>query len=617
MSRKVTKSETVVFICPDCGERVTHLHEHQYSVHGISLREVQSEKVKKTPSYGGHAYVRFSGISEWAVAHFGLRRRIKAADMSVPPEGYAGTAITRTLIAVLIAAPLGIALTVLFAVPYFLAVLAAPLLVFLSYMYYPSVKASSRGEKIELELAFLSAYLAMAVSAGVPFYAALKRIGTEPNPLVSSSKEIMTIETDAEYFLKDEELSAEKLSVQHPSRAFRAWLAGVLHVNRMGGDLVAHLDNTVDQTLSQLEDMWNEYVEHASTIGTLTALLYALLPITIYVFLLVMITSTTLVFAIVYAFFISPLGAVMLMMLSEGGRPKPPTNYTQYYRLMAVGTIPAAIFAGIALLQGVTIPFIVGISSIIVFLPAAVKFELDWKSETSIESNLPRLIDDISENRRIGQDIDAAFGHVAGRHRYGKALDEIVDMLAFNIGQFTISISQVLGRVRLRSWHSNAIFFLLREATETGGGQVSVFDRLARFADRYVGLNMKIKRSLRGYQALFYAISVAIISSMLFIANFIISPQTGLLGTLSITGGPTNIIATQANLQLMQTIAITGAVLNSALLGMIAGKVGRGTIAGGSIHVIIGVTVALITVVVLGLTMGGLSTLIPSAFTGV
>jgi hypothetical protein len=61
----------------------------------------------------------------------------------------------------------------------------------------------------------------------------------------------------------------------------------------------------------------------------------------------------------------------------------------------------------------------------------------------------------------------------------------------------------------------------------------------------------------------------------------------------------------------METVAITGAVLNAVMLGLIAGKVGRGTIAGGAIHVIIGATIALVTILALNALMPGLTGLFP------
>jgi len=608
--------EQVLRICPVCGEIVTAEHVHkQVESHVIRIQEALGPQRRKAPRlgvYGGKAYVRFSGLAEWAARQFRLGSRIAKANMSIPPEGYAAKAVYYTFIAAAVAIPVSIVLSVIFASITPLVLVLAPEVIFLASMYYPAVKASARAETVDLELAFLTTYLSMAVSAGVPFYEAIKRIGAEPNPLKGAAKEAMTIRTMSEYFLKDEELSMEQLAAAHPSKALRSWAAGILHVVRMGGDLVAHLDDEVDRALTRLEELWGQYVEHASTIGTLTAMLYALIPISVYVFLLVMITPGTLTFAIFYTFFLSPLGAVMLIGLTESGRPKPPVSYAGYYKLTAVSAVPAAIFGLVAyFLFNLQLPYVVGLGAIVLFAPSAVKYERDWSVERSVETSLPRLIDDIAENRRVGQDVDIAFQHVAGKRRYGRALDRIVDMLAFNITYYTMSISQVLNKVKLRSWHSQAIFFLLREATETGGGGTFVFDRLARFADRYVDINQKVMRTLRGYQGLFYAISVAIIASMLFVANFIVSPQTGLLGTLSAAGGPASILATSQNLSLMETVAITGAVLNAVMLGLIAGKVGRGTIAGGAIHVIIGATIALVTILALNALMPGLTGLFP------
>jgi len=615
--KAVEKEGVTYFRCVECGGLVTHEHHAHVTPGGhLALRRPTPPLLKreKLPNYGGRAYVRFSGLAEWVSSTFDLPRRIKTAGMQIPPEGYAGLAVQRAIYLIVLAVPLGVVLVLLTSTLFPLLLFLLPVGFFLGTMYYPSVKASSRMELIESELAFFATYLSMTVGAGVPLYEALKRIGAEPNPLISSSNEMAELRTNAEYFSKDEELSAEQMSMQHPSKIFRGWLSGVLHVNRMGGDLVMHLDQAADKTLSDLEDAWNEYVGRASTIGTLTAIMFALIPVTVYIFILVTISATTVGIVLAYTFIMSPLGAVMLIILSEAGRPKTPTKYDVYYKMMMVSfTLATIIAGGIYFVSGSAIPMyeLVGAALIMAFLPAALKFEIDWMFEGAVENNLPRLMDDLAENRRIGQDIDTSLLHVAFRHRYGRALDKIVDRIAFNVSQFTMGVGTVLNTVRVRSWHSTAIFFLLREATETGGGGVVVFDRLASFASKYVTLRKKITQSLRGYQALFYTISIAIITSTLFIVTFIVGPQTGLLGSAGTWGMP----VTKELLHLVADLSLTGAVINSALLGLIAGKIGRGTIAGGSIHLVIGVAIALTTIATLSVllpTLGGMMSLNPT-----
>lgn len=578
---------------------VSHLHVHEHPEHVAPAPGLKAVKVERKVSYGGLAYVRFSALSEWAVRVFKLRRRIQVADMAIPPEGYAGLAVQRSVLVGLLSVPLAAILSLLTGSLLPLAMLAVPIVFFLSSMYYPSVVASGRAEGVSSELPFLSTYLAMAVSARVPFFKALEHIGTEPNPLTMTSREVMNLRGDTEWFIKDEELAAEKMSGQHPNQAFRTWLAGLLHVLRMGGDIVAHLDEAMDKTLTDLEEAWDRYVGHASSVGTVTAILYAMLPITIYVFLLITVNPSTIAIAFAYTFLISPLGAVMMILLAEAGRPKIPVTYSGYYRILAFSAVPAVLVGLVANFAGLESYSVVAISIILCCLPAALKYEYDWSGEGSIESNLPRLLTDITENRRVGQDVDTAFSHVAFHHRYGRALDAIVDLVAFNIHNFAVTVSNALGAVKIRSWHSRSIFFLLREATESGGGEYTVFERLRKFADRYVALRKRVVRDLFGYQLLFYSVAVVIVASTLFIDKFVLTPQTGLLGSLTTTGAPTGMLTTQANLNAMEAIALTGAVVNGGLLGLISGKIGRGTIAGAATNVVIGVSIALISILVL------------------
>jgi pilus assembly protein TadC len=521
------------------------------------------------------------------------------AEMRIAPEGYAAVGVHLTFIAAVICLPMSITLAVILNSSLPLLLLMGPPGLFLTYLFYPSLRISTRKESIETELAFLSSYLAMAASAGVPIYVALKRLVSEPNPLPASTRESLTILRDTEIFEKDSMISMERMSMKHPSKTFRAWLGGFLHVLRMGGDLVAHLDGAAERSLEELENMWTRYRGRAGSLAVFVTVFYALIPITLYVFLLVVVSAATIAIALVFNFLVAPVGAVILGFAMEMGRPKPPVSYAKYYKLFALG-LPAGTFVGVILsASGIPSHVALGLAVIAACTPTAVKFEVDSLRETSIEAALPRFIDDIAENRRVGQSLERAIASVSWQKRYGRFLGRIVDTIAWNIEQFKQDVSQAVGLVKVDSWHSRCLLWLLEEAARTGGGTLAIFERLTKFADRYTSIQSAIKADLRAYQVLFYFVSSIIVVTTIFIMNYVLNPSTGIVGAMVTGGFLSSFVPSKENVQFMANLVLQGAVIMSALLGFLGGKMGRGTFAGGTMHAIIAVTSAVVALLIM------------------
>jgi len=586
-------------LCPICHLPLSaHTHPHEVA----RLRRRPRPALKKPFSFfgvsPGRSFQRYGRLADSCVNAFGLRSRIKMAEMGIAPEGYAAVGVHLTIIIAAITLPLSIILAVLLSSLLPLLLLLGPPTFLLLYMFYPSLKISNRKESIETELAFFSSYMAMAGSAGVPSYIAIKRLVYEPNPLPASTRESLRIVRDAEIFEKDSMVSMERMSSRHPSRTFRSWLGGFLHVLRVGGDLVAHLDAAAERSLDELERMWTRYRGRAGGLAVFITVFYALIPITLYVFLLVVVSSATIMIAALFTFFVAPAGAVVLSLLMEMGRPRPPVSYSKYYRLFIFG-VPAGAFIGMIMAaSGVANHISIGLGIIAACVPAAVKFEADYARENSIEGALPRFIGDIAENRRVGQSLERAITSLAWQKRYGRQLDRIVDTIAWNVEQFKQDVGQAVGLIKLDSWHSRCLLWLLQEAARTGGGTLTIFERLATFADRYSTIQSEIKGDLRAYQILFYFVSSIIVVTTVFILNYVLNPTTGVVGAMVTGGFLSSFVPSKENVQFMADLVLEGAVVISAILGFLGGKISRGTLAGGSINAIIAVTLAIAALLV-------------------
>jgi len=588
-------------LCPVCHQPLSaHVHPH---APGHRIRPRPQLALRERFSFfgvsSGRSFQRYGGLADWCVRAFNLRSRVGMAEMRLAPEGFAAVGVHLTVVTAIVCLPLGIALAVILGSMLPLLFLFGPLVFLLAYMFYPSLRISSRKESVETELAFFSSYLAMAASAGVPIYVALKRLVSEPNPLPAATRESLAIMRDAEIFEKDSAISMERLSVNHPSKSFRSWLGGFLHVLRMGGDIVTHLDGAAERALDELEDMWTRYRGRASSLAVFVTVFYALVPITLYIFLLVVVTSGTILITTLFTFFFAPVGAMMLGFLIELGRPRPPVSYVKYYKLFMFG-LPLGVLTGfLAFSSGIPEHVSLGLGVIAACVPTALKFEGDYLRETSIENALPRFIDDIAENRRVGQSLERSLTSVAGQRRYGRFLDRLVSTIAWNVDRFKQDVGQALGLVKVDSWHSRCLLWLLEEAARTGGGTIAIFERLTTFADRYSTIQSGIKNDLRSYQILFYFVSAIIVVTTVFILNYVLNPSTGIVGAMVTGGFLSSFVPTKENVQFMADLVLMGAVIISAILGFLGGKMSRGTFAGGALNAIIAVTLAIAALLIM------------------
>lgn len=78
-----------------------------------------------------------------------------------------------------------------------------------------------------------------------------------------------------------------------------------------------------------------------------------------------------------------------------------------------------------------------------------------------------------------------------------------------------------------------------------------------------------------------------------------LNPSTGIVGAMVTGGFLSSFVPTEENVQFMANIILMGAVVISAILGFLGGKMSRGTFAGGALNAIIAVTLAIAALLVM------------------
>ncbi len=592
--------------CPICGSLVPQslLHEHAIK-HGLATGIVPTGvlvvKPKKTLGISiGGAYSRFYGVSESIAKRFNLAQKVEKAGMPISPSGYAAVVMEYTAFS-LIPTIAGLILALVFWSWIPLLLLASPVATFLTLISYLGLKADNRRDVIENEMPVLTTYLAMIVRAGGTVYTGIQNLLTN-QLLPATREECRKIVRDTEILMKDPSSAFEKLARVHPSESFARWINGLLYADRVGGDVSRYLETSSDRSLRDLSSAWNRFSNFSMMMADAVVAIFALLPLCLFVMVSGFVAAANPDLLIMYSFVGSPMLATIIGVVIDKQSPRTPETFTQYYKIMLL-MLPVGIILAFATFFGfnATLQLTLAVGIIATFVPPSIFYEIDSRKEALLEKSLPGFMTDLTESKRVGQPLETTVVRMARQHRYGNTLDKILGILAWNttIGMPTDKAVEIATR-RVSGWYSRIMFFLFKIAATTGGATIPVFERLSRFSQSYSDVRRKIRAQLQIHIAIFYATSIIVVYTVTQVIKSTLIPQVELaqqLGGISIPGMAA---PSAALVSILTTVIMSGTVLNSALLGLLAGKMTGSCLASGFKHVILMVVVTIVAFAITG-----------------
>jgi len=133
-----------------------------------------------------------------------------------------------------------------------------------------------------------------------------------------------------------------------------------------------------------------------------------------------------------------------------------------------------------------------------------------------------------------------------------------------------LSLEEALRRVLrgVREWFVIAIFRFLTDSIVVGGGAPDIIDALARFTQSLSELEEELRRRLKAYVVLPYFGAIMLASSPIIIVNMLITAA----------GAPAEAVA-----PLIGVLGV-GSMINSFIMGLIAGKSSEMSVAAGFKH---------------------------------
>lgn len=530
---------------------------------------------------------RIAGGTPW------LRDEILRSNMRITPEGLISLAILGGILsAAAFAAEIALAITV--ANPTLLlatsAFAAAPALVFIIIMRAPRISQGSRAAALDNELPFVVGFIVVLAGGGIPPIASLRRIARMSDIFPNAAKEAKRILLDIDVFGLDPTSALEKAADTSPNRQFSELLYGYTTIIKTGGDIGSFLNNKLKEIY---EARAIRVKKSADTIGTLAEgyiTITSVLGISLFVLFeaesLISHSSAGLQGVEVFGLVGVPLFSVLFLYVLNGVQSRYPFVDYRPYKTFAM-SIPIGIVAYFVPLPASNFVHVSLALVTMTVVPTAVAVRVG-RERRALETALPDFIRDISEGRKIGLSPEQTIQALAEKH-YGE-LSKHVKKMSAQVS-WGVSMVQVITTFvsEVKSWVTREAGMLLAEVIDVGGGTVRSFSDMADFTRKMNDLEGERRSSLKPYLFISYFSAIMVVITTFIMVYFISTPIN--FGAASRIAPPPAMIDKGA-----VDVLLTVAAIESWVIGVVAGKMGEGSIADGFKHALALVLIALLSV---------------------
>jgi flagellar protein FlaJ len=231
--------------------------------------------------------------------------------------------------------------------------------------------------------------------------------------------------------------------------------------------------------------------------------------------------------------------------------------------------IPVYLHMGIALMLAASVPAVIGTRA--------------SRLRRKLEHALPDFIADVTEGRKTGLSPEQSIERLTSRN-YG-VLTPYVTKMGAQIS-WGVSLSTVISTftAKIGSWITRAMGILMIEVVDVGGGTAKSFTEMASFARTINDLETERRSALRPFVMITYISGVMIIMTTFILVYMLTSPgTTGFGGGTAIDPGTIDLL-------------ISTSVFDSFIIGLVAGKMGEGSVADGFKHSIALVMISIVAV---------------------
>ncbi|MEM2136635.1 MAG: type II secretion system F family protein [Candidatus Methanomethylicia archaeon] len=520
----------------------------------------------------------------------------------------------------------------LLPIPLIIFFIFLPLIVFSLSLLLPIFLSKNRVYGFELELPYLSAYLTIMVSSGLPLYRGLKRVmGSRifnRTSVYVGEVEVSSLAkgVDPLYILED---FAGRIDV----KGFKELVSGYISTLRSGGDVA---DYVYSRTEILFQEMLSRVKAIADRLGLLMEALITVIclgGIGLNLFFICSISMSDVLgipamngdIFLIFSFILLPLINLIFIYLADSTQISYPEKVFKRYvpfliflpilfitMFMIVFpyvfdiSIPPFLVSIVGFVEGVAInragnvgftpSIILCLVLILVSIPGAIYDMFLSRVEFAYESGLISFLRDLVEVRKSGLPPEKCLILLSNR-RYGR-FNSVLNGVRRGI-VWGLPLRKVFEKVfsELDNWLVSVNLFLLMDTIEVGGGSIETLEAMAKFSETSMLVEKERKALLKPLMLVPYFGAILLILVGVSFLSF-------MNNMLSISGSSLPMVS-------LIKILMTPLPLQIYTLGLAAGKMSSGRVSGGFIHAILLTAVALMAVLfnssinLAGFIMGG------------
>ncbi len=557
-----------------------------------------------------------------------LPRDIRRSGLHIYPVVYASLIVFITLLLFVITIVLAI---VLFLLGFYIAIpfiILMPFLGFIFMVYFPSLIGSSRAGGIEGEFPYTTSYLSMMVMSGLSPYVAFERIIHASKIFTKSSELAQRFILLVKVLGRDPLTAFTMLSERTPSASVRDLLMGYITTVRAGGDVVDYLSKKARLMFAEILVRMKITADRLGGLleAYLALVLLSMISLTIMYFVTTSFVafipfgmSPGMLFLVLYVMI--PMVSGLIMYLSDVIQYKEPWVDYRPYIVFGGVTLPLiAYFTVFGIVLYSVLPpnnplrntFLVSGLNYILTLPARL-VNLPEYLHPSIALSMALIIASLPSMlyaEKVGREHKVIFGIT----RFLRDLVEIrktgispergiIELSNRNYGVFTkylkkmalqLSLGYPLRKIvdeilrKIKVWRAKVLLFVMTDTIEVGGGTIETMENLAWFAESIESIDEEKKKNLRTLLIVPYMGAILSSITVILLAVYI--------GSLPIAVG---------SYQLAAMYTLPSIIINTYIMGLVAGKVSAGSVAAGFKHAIILTMISML--ILIGSTMISIS----------
>ncbi|MEM1611338.1 MAG: type II secretion system F family protein, partial [Sulfolobales archaeon] len=398
-------------------------------------------------------------------------------------------------------------------------------------------------------------------------------------------------------FGRDPLTAFEEIASYHPSQMFRDFVLGYVVTLRTGGDVIHYLETKVEDFFRRQGEMIRQMVQKLG----IYIEIYMLVAIVGGISLFVLFTSAGGIQAgglsaggydpmilILFNFLGLPAFSAAIIYAAHTAQPKWGLGFkdVSYVALFSALIAPLSylttiiltggylVFSGIFTRQSV-LGQVTGVSAALltVSIPTWLRYRSATKGLRALERHASSYIEDVSELRKTGLSPEKSLIEAAKRDH--GPLNPIVRRLAAAL-EMGLDLEEAVRRsiYGIRSWLIRVMFRFTIDSIRVGGGSPEVFYLLARYSTSISEAYERLRSSLRIYVIMPY------IGAILFMVTSIVYLSLVIAQPIPVIGGRIDI----TSIHRLNLIASTASIVNSWIMGLVAGKISGLSIGEGFKH---------------------------------